>query len=419
MKVAAYCTAALVLFAGISAQPQQINREPTPLATLLAEAASRNSQIAAANDTWKSSSHVARQVSTLPDPQFTFQSFSVGSPRPGAGFSNSNFAYLGFGASQALPYPGKLRLKSEVASRKADATEARVGVVRANVAEQVKLLYLRLAYLQQTFAILDRTNGVLGPLVQNELSHYSLGEGNQAGIIKAQLQRTQILRSETVNREQTGEAEADLKELLHRAQDSPDIVAEPLAETTLGQTATELQNLVRQQNPTLQVEQRSVQQEEAQIKSAQRNGKPDFNVGYMYQLTGSSYWDYYMLTLSLSLPHRARVREEVAEAIEQANYARHELDSEAQQQLAAVQKQFVAATGTAQLLDEYTHGLIPQSEAIFRSEQSSYAANKQAFTPVLSSLLDLLSLQSDFQEALLEHETALVRLETLTGASLR
>ena len=208
-----------------------------------------------------------------------------------------------------------------------------MGVVRAEVAEQVKLLYLRLAYLQQTFAILDRTNGVLGPLVQNELSHYSLGEGNQAGIIKAQLQRTQILRSETVNREQTGEAEADLKELLHRAQDSPDIVAEPLAETTLGQTATELQSLVRQQNPTLQVEQRSVQQEEAQIKSAQRNGKPDFNVGYMYQLTGSSYRDYYMLTLSLSLPHRARVREEVAEAIEQANYARHELDSEAQQQL--------------------------------------------------------------------------------------
>ena len=178
MKVAAYCTAALVLFAGISAQPQQINREPTPLATLLAEAASRNSQIAAANDAWQSSSHVARQVSTLPDPQFTFQSFSVGSPRPGAGFSNSNFAYLGFGASQALPYPGKLRLKGEVASRKADATEARVGVVRAEVAEQVKLLYLRLAYLQQTFAILDRTNGVLGPLVQNELSHYSLGEGN-------------------------------------------------------------------------------------------------------------------------------------------------------------------------------------------------------------------------------------------------
>ncbi|MBW4039431.1 MAG: TolC family protein [Acidobacteria bacterium] len=419
MRVAAYWTTALVLFAGISANSQEMNGKPTPLATLLAEAQSSNSQIAAANDTWKASSHVARQVSTLPDPQFTFQSFSVGSPKPGAGFSNSNFAYLGFGASQALPFPGKLRLKGEVASRKADTAEAQVGVVSADVGEHIKLLYLRLAYLQQTLTILDHTDGVLGPLVKNALSHYSLGEGSQAGIIKAQLQRTEILRRETVNREQMGEAEADLKELLHRTQDSPDIIAEPLVETTLRLSASELQALVRQQNPVLQVEQRSVQQEDAQIKSEQRGSKPDFNVGYMYQLTGPSYRDYYMLTLNLSLPHRGRVREEVAEATEQANHARHELDSEAQQQLAAVQKQFVAATSTAELLADYNHGLIPQSEAIFRSEESSYEANKQEFTPVLSSLLDLLSLKSDYQEALLEHETAIVRLETLTGASLR
>jgi cobalt-zinc-cadmium efflux system outer membrane protein len=103
MSVAACWTAALVLLAGISANSQEIKGRPTPLSTLLAEAEFSNSQIAAANDTSKSSTHVARQVSTLPDPQFTFQSFSVGSPKPGAGFSKSNFVYLDFGASQALP----------------------------------------------------------------------------------------------------------------------------------------------------------------------------------------------------------------------------------------------------------------------------------------------------------------------------
>lgn len=219
MRVAAYWTAALVLLlTGISAYSQKMSGQPTPLATWLAEAKSSNSQVAAANDAWKAATRVARQLATLPDPQFTFQSFSVGSLKPGAGFSNSNFAYLGFGASQALPYPSKLRLKGEVASCKADTAEAQVGVVRADVAEQIKLFYLRLAYLQQTLAILEHTNGVLGPLVQNALSHYSLGKGSQASIIKAQLQRTQLLRHETVNREQMGEAEADLKELLHRRQ---------------------------------------------------------------------------------------------------------------------------------------------------------------------------------------------------------
>ncbi len=56
-------------------------------------------------------------MTAMPDPQFTVQSFSVGSPKPIAGFSNSDFAYIGFGASQDIPYPGKLNLKGEVANR--------------------------------------------------------------------------------------------------------------------------------------------------------------------------------------------------------------------------------------------------------------------------------------------------------------
>jgi outer membrane protein, heavy metal efflux system len=37
----------------------------------------------------------------------------VGSPRPFAGYTNSDFAYLSLGVSQDIPYPGKLRLKGE------------------------------------------------------------------------------------------------------------------------------------------------------------------------------------------------------------------------------------------------------------------------------------------------------------------
>src|SRR5215831_3596100 len=81
---------------------------PTPLATLLDEARSNNPQILAARHAWKAASLVPSQAATLPDPQFTLQQLSVGSPRPFAGFSNSDFAYVGLGVSQDLPYPGKL-----------------------------------------------------------------------------------------------------------------------------------------------------------------------------------------------------------------------------------------------------------------------------------------------------------------------
>src|ERR1700688_1037270 len=135
MKVALYWTAALVMATGVSAHAQEKTGMPTPLATLISEAQANNSQLSAADHAWKAAQHVALQVTTLPDPQFTVQSFSVGSPKPFAGFSNSDFAYSGFGASQDLPYAGKLRLKGDVANREADVQQAQAELLRTSITD--------------------------------------------------------------------------------------------------------------------------------------------------------------------------------------------------------------------------------------------------------------------------------------------
>jgi len=419
MKVALYWTAALVIATGISAYAQQMTGMPTPLATLISEARSSNTQLSAADHAWKAATHVAQQVTTLPDPQFTVQSFSVGSPKPFAGFSNSDFAYIGLGASQELPYAGKLRLKGEVANREADMQQTQADLLRSSITDQVKVLYLRLAYLDATLSILGRNDAVLKPLIETGLSRYSLGQGSQADVLKAQIEHTKILREVTMHHQEMGQLQAVLKELLHRSQTSPDIIPEPLSLTPLQRTAEELQNLVLAHNPAVSVDTAGVHKQDAQLKSAQREGKPDFNVGYMFQQTGGGYRDYYMLTLSMRLPRRKRVEAGVAEAAESLEQSKQELDSQVQQQLAEVQKQYVAVTNTAELLTEYQDGLLPQAQAAFRAEQTTYQSGKQAFAPVLSSLLDVLTFEHDYQQALLDHETALARLETLTGAQLR
>lgn len=419
MKVALNWTVALVLATGTLAIAEDMPMKPTPLAQLIAEAEANNTQISATDHSWKAASDVAQQVTTLPDPQFTVQTFSVGSPKPFAGFSNSDFAYIGFGASQDLPYPGKLKLKGEVANREADTQQAQEGLVRASVTEQVKLVYLRLAYFEATLAILKRNDEVLQQLIQNGLSQYSLGQGSQADVLKAQLEHTKILREVTMHHQEMGQLEADLKQLLHRSQDSADIVPEQLLATPLRYTAEELQALVQAHNPAVQMDTNAVEKQDAQLKSAQRDGKPDFNVGYMFEQTGGGYRDYYVLTLNMMLPRHKRVEGEIAEATERLNQSKQELDSQVQQQLAEVQKQYIAVTTTDELLKEYQEGLIPQAEAAFHSEEAAYQSNKEQFAPVLSSLLDALSFEHDYQQALLDHETALAHLETLTGATLR
>ena len=71
-------------------------------------------------------------------------------PRPFAGYTNSDFAYIGLGVSQQFPYPGKLKLRGAVADRDADTAKAHVEVVLQDEIETLKTTYFHLAYLQQT-----------------------------------------------------------------------------------------------------------------------------------------------------------------------------------------------------------------------------------------------------------------------------
>lgn len=411
--------AALLLAVSVPSWAQERGDAPTSLASLISEVLANNAQISAADHAWRAATHVAQQVTTLPDPQFIVQSFSVGSPRPFAGFSNSDFAYIGFGASQEIPYSGKLRLKGDVADRDAAMQQTQADLIRASITDQVKTLYLRLAYLDATLAILSRNDTVLKPMIETVLSRYSLGQGSEVEVLKAQIERTKLVREMTTQRQEVGQIQAALKELLHRSQASSDIVPEPLTATPLHSTAAELQALVLAHNPAVSVSSADVRKEDAQLRSAQREGKPDFNIGYMFQQTGGGYSDYYMLTLSVRLPRHKRVVAGEAEAAESLERSKQELDSQLQQQLAEVQKQYIAVTDTDQLLAEYRDGLLPQAQAAFQAEQTTYRVGNGAIAPVLNSLIDLLTFERDYRQALLEHETALARLETLTGAHLR
>lgn len=415
------CLTAMLVLAAVTAASGQ-ERSPdalTPLSELLTEASHSNSQIAAADYGWQAAKEVPRQVSTLPDPTFTYQQFSVGSPKPFAGYTNSDFSYIGIGASQELPYPGKLHLRGEVAQRDADIKERERDATSASVADEVKTDYLQLAYLQKTLGILIENRQVMDQLIQDATAHYEVGQGSQAEVLQAQVERTKLVREITMHHEQMGQIEAHLKGLLHRDQSSPDIVTEDLSESSLRYTSAELLQMVREHNPQVQVDSSSVGKQDAALASAKREGKPDFSLGYMYQNTDRKYRDYYMLTFSVRLPRKARVNAEIAEAAETLAQTKETLDAHLQQQLAQVKQNYVTATSDEELLKEYREGLIPQSDAAYRATLNAYAANRDQFTHVLLYFTNVLTLKLDEAQVLADHETMLAHLETLTGATLR
>src|SRR4030088_2169236 len=167
---------------------------PASLRELIPEAEQKNPQIAVSFHAWQASRNVPKQVSALPETQLSVQQFSVGSPRPFAGYSNSDFAYIGFGASQDIPYPGKRQLRAGVAEREADAMEAQTDSTRRTVVGNLKMVYFRLAYIQQTLDVLQRSDELLNQVQEAAEARYRVGQRNQQDVLKAQVHATKILQ---------------------------------------------------------------------------------------------------------------------------------------------------------------------------------------------------------------------------------
>jgi len=392
---------------------------PVSLKDLLREAEQNSPEIAVAEHGYAAATHVARQASALPDTQVTVQQLSVGSPRPFSGYSNSDFAYVGLGASQEIPYPGKRGLRGQVANREADVRRVQIESVRRTVTDKLKAAYFRLAYLQQTLSVLERNDQLLKDVEQVVESRYRVVQGNQQEVLKAQLQTTEILQEITMHHREVGQLEAQLKQLLNRPQESPDIQTEPLAARTLTYSASDLLSLTKQQNPNVKAQEAMLAKTDSQVELAKKEFRPDFAVEYMYQNTDRKFRDYYMAGFSVTLPNRGRRKAELAEAEANRDQANKQLEAEVQQRLAEVQDQYVVAQTSAEQLKIYKDGLIPQSNATFQSALAAYQANRQDFEILLSSFRDVLNLEIEYQRELAEHEVAMAHLEMLTGVSFQ
>jgi len=394
----------------------------TPLQDLLTEADQNNPQIQAARQGWQAAKQVPSQVSTLPDPQFNLQQVNVGSPRPFAGYTNSDFAYVGLGVSQDFPYPGKLRLKGEIAKRDADVVQQQYESVRRSILAGVKSAYFQLAYLSKTLGILESDGELLQQVEKAADARYRSGMGNQHDLLQAQIERTKLLREITMHHLEVAKVQAQIKLLLNRSQSSPDVETTEILETPLPNTFEELLSAAKGQNPEISGAEKMVEKQKLQVDLAHKDFYPDFNIQYMWQRTDPAKFPaYYMLTVGVRVPiYRGRKqRPELAQAEAELNRSRSESEVQSQQVAFELRSEYETEQKNTELLKIYREGLLPQARAGFQAGIAAYQNNRQDFQALLASFLDVLHLDEEYWKSIAERETALARLEQLTGLSLR
>jgi outer membrane protein, heavy metal efflux system len=391
---------------------------PTSLQLLIAEARQSNATIKAAERAIQASEYMPRQASALPDTEVMVQSFTVGSPRPFAGYSNSDFAYIGFGASQELPYPGKRALRANVAQHEIAISRAERDSVTWRVLTRLKLAYFQLAASQQLIAVLEKNRQVADEIEQAAEIRYRVGQGMQQDVLRAQLERTKLLNEISMQRRASAQAQVVLKTLLNRSPESSDLVPQPLSSRHVPEAAALFAKL-RQSNPELQVSTEQVSQGQAAAALAKREQKPDFGVQYMWQHNADNFRDYYMGTFSIKLPNRARVRAAEAESRAKLSQSEAEKKSRLKQLESDLGEQLAVVQTSEQQLTVYEQGLIPQSESALNAGLAGYRAGTQDYQGLLGSYNDTLRLAMDRERTVAEHEAAVAQIEGLIGEELQ
>ena len=108
----------------------------------------------------------------------------------------------------------------------------------------------------------------------------------------------------------------------------------------------------------------------------------------------------------------------MTQAVEELNRSEREYESQVQTAYFDVRNQYIAAETASQMLKIYREGLIPQALATYRAGLASYQTGSLDFESLFSSFLDVLNFDGEYWKTLMEHETALARIEQITGVAL-
>jgi outer membrane protein TolC len=384
---------------------------PAPVSTLvgvaledlLKEAEENSPQIRAAKQAWEAAKLVPSQKSALPDPEFVVHHVSVGSPRPFAGYTNSDFAYLGLGISQEFPYPGKRGLQSDIARRDAEIARESYEAVRRSVRAGVKETYLQLAYVFETLQTLEAEGQLLQRLQQAADVRYRSGSGNQQDLLRAQLEQTKYLAEISHHDLEAAKLQYRIKQLLNRSH-------------------YDLLTAARGQNPELAAAEHAVERQRLQVDLARKDLYPDFSIHYEWQRTDPTrFRAYYSLTFGVKVPIYKGKKQEPALAQAQNDLlrSRSALQGQGLALEAELGAQYATEQRTRDLLRIYREGLLPQARALADSALAAYQNSRLEFSEVLSALLEISRLNGEYWQILADHETAIARIEEIAGLALR
>lgn len=388
------------------------------------EALDRNPAVQEGLARYRAALEKAPQVSTLPDPMFSFGQ-AIRSVETRVGPQQSTFVL-----SQAFPWFGKLDLRGQVAMQEALAVFETYRATEREVIVRVKRAYYDLGYVDRALAITREEQSLLEHYEALAQTRYSTGQGLQQAVIKIQAEITRVLNRLDILEQQRTSLEARLNTLMDRPPQEPLPPTGPLSAPGVTLDLEALYELGDRNRQELKAAEERIEKSERAIDLAHKNYWPDFFIGFGFINVGArtdvagvmspppdNGKNAVSVSAGLNIPiwrdkYDAAVREagEMLQA-ERSGYAhvRNEMEF-------SIRDQVVRIETLQDQIGLFEDVLIPQAEETLRATEAAYQTGQLGVLDLLDSERVLLSVRLVNARYYSDLLNALANLERAVGA---
>lgn len=188
------------------------------LGELLTEALKSNPEILAARKAVEAAQARIIQARSLDDPEVNVESWMIPLNQP-TNLNRANTHMVNF--RQRLPFPGKLRLKGEVATQEQAMAAARYRAKEREIIADVKKGYADLFMADRDLEITQEQLDLLQRILKTAEVRYAVGKVAQQDVIKAQVEQSDLLNRLIIAEQTRQSAEAKLNTLVNRPAEYP------------------------------------------------------------------------------------------------------------------------------------------------------------------------------------------------------
>ena len=396
---------------------RQPDRQVLSLDDVVREALEKNPEAQGAQHTINALLRRVPQVKSLPDPMVAVG--WAGNVLPFSVMKGDNSSYRGLTVSEQFPYPGKLKLRGQISSKEAEAAQADYEAIRRRVTAEVRASFFDYFYYDRAIQTTQRNKELLEKLSKIAEARYRVGKAMQADVLRSQVEISLLIEKLTMLEQQRATAQARLNVSMVRPPESPLPPAAEVEPASIRYSLDELYALAANNDTAVLRNKTMVERGHLAVALAEREYRPDIGVSYMYQQrSGNPSMNGVTVSVNIPIFYKNKQRQGVAEASEDLLSAEKMRDSRLNEVKFELKQQYLGAKASERLMTLYSKGVVPQSSLALESSMSSYQVGNVDFISLLANFTTLLDYETDYYRQLADYQTALARIEVLTGADV-